>query len=659
MAWSARGFVLAAIGVSLLSLALSAPAAAHGLAARDKQFYKSAFAAVEKDRWTEAARLAGKAKNRLPAKIIHWLDLTRPGPGRSFEDYRRFIEANPHWPKQAELLAQAERAMSDGLPGAAVIAWFGAREPATLEGSMRLARALMDAKDKARAEALLRRGWVEFDGLEATEKAFLRRHAALLQPEHHVRRLDRLLWEEETEAAARMMPLVDSGRRAVALLRIRLMTQSPGVDAALAQVPAPLLKDPGLLFDRARWHRRKGDVDKAVALLDPPPVAPGHVEALWPELEKAARRALERGDAKTAYRIAKGHGATGAIVFAEGEWLAGWIALRFLLQPETALVHFVRLFKGVDSALSQARGAYWAGRASEIVGDKTASMEWYRAAGANLTYFYGQLAAQKLGRNGAMRFSEPPRSTKAQKTDFEQKELVQVVHLLAELEESDHARPFLLRLGEQAVSPADHRLVADLAKGIGRDDFMVVVSKLSRHQGVELVDQLFPLRQLPKGAGTEDALVLGTLRQESAFAVAAVSSAGALGLMQLMPATAKHVAKSLKVKYSKKRLTSDPDYNMTLGRAYLAEMLGEFGGSYVLAVAAYNAGPTRVKEWIARNGDPRSAGVDVIDWIEMIPIYETRNYVQRVLENLQVYRHRLGKTQVALRLEQDLGRKAE
>jgi soluble lytic murein transglycosylase len=377
---------------------------------------------------------------------------------------------------------------------------------------------------------------------------------------------------------------------------------------------------------------------------------------LWREIDDAARRALSRGQVKVAYKLAIQHGAKDGTAFAEGEWLAGWIALRFLHEPKTAYAHFTRLHGGVGSPISKARAAYWAGRAAEELKKKEDARSWYAEAAQLPTTYYGQLAAQRSGQRGPLHFPAMPEPTGQQAADYAKRELVQVVQQLHEIDQADRAKSFLLRLVDLAKTPVEHRLTAELAASLGRNDLMVATAKASRLDGVEMVDQLYPVVSVPAGDRPEAALTLAIIRQESAFQSDALSSAGALGLMQLMPATAKSVAARIGLPYSKPRLTSDPTYNMMLGRAYLGQLIEDYGGSYVLAIAGYNAGPKRVSEWIGQNRDPRMKSVDAVDWVESIPLSETRNYVQRVLENVQVYRNRIGGTQIALSIEQDLKR---
>jgi soluble lytic murein transglycosylase len=651
-----RRFLLPVLALLLLAVA-ARPAASAVLTAEDKRLTRIAFDAIDKEKWTDAFYAINRVRDPTARKIVLWLDLMRGGPTHAFAEYQNFLEANPGWPGLTTIRAQAERAMPDGLDNAEVLRWFAGHEPVTITGVMELALALDKAGQPARAADVLRRGWVELDFGSDDEAEFRSRFSQFLRPQDDAARLDRLLWEEKRDAAQRLLSRVDDDHRLVALARLALMTGA-STDAVVQAVPPALQRDPGLLYDRARWYRRAGAYEKAAAVLDPPPPHPSRPEILWPELEDAARRALLRGDISVAYRLASAHGEGDSLSFVEGEWLAGWIALRFLQDAPVGLQHFTRLYGGSASSLSRSRGAYWAGRAAEQLGDSAQALKWYRLAAGYMTTYYGQLAAHRLGTDSALRFPPLPQPSKAEMAAFGRVEMVRVVRILDEVGEPDRARPFLWRMVEQAGKPTEQRMIADLAAELGKD-YAVAVAKQARTKGVELVDYLFPTRPVPRSAGPEPELVLAVVRQESAFAVGAVSPAGALGLMQLMPSTAKEMARQLKIKkFDARRLTKDPSFNLTLGSAYLRQLVQKFDGSYVLAVAAYNAGGSRVSEWTRLYGDPRDKTVDVVDWIETIPFDETRNYVLRVLENLQVYRHRLGGAshEVELQLAQDLTR---
>ncbi|QEX16719.1 lytic transglycosylase [Hypericibacter terrae] len=649
----------------LVALIAGASVLGHGVAeakllsGSDKAIYIDAFKQVDKQNWAKAREIAQRAKEKLPAKMIQWLDLIRPGPGRSFDEITRFMRDNPDWPGQISLQQAGERAMPADYGIAETLAWFKGRKPQTIEGTIALGRAYAASGLRDDAARVVRAGWIELSINPDKEQAYLDQFGSFLRPQDHLARLDHLLWAGDADDARRAMARVDDDHRKLAEARIRLMTGGPNVDNVVAAVPKSLQNDPGLIYDRARFKRRNDDDVGAAALLDPPPPTNPYPVLMWKEYEYAARHALERGDISVAYRLAEAHGADDGAVFADGEFLAGWIALRFLNEFKTGYDHFTRLYAGVGSAISKGRGAYWAGRAAEEMGEKALAQEWYKKAAESLSSYYGQLAAQRLGTADGLSFPRLPKITNEGKAKFEKLELVRLVRMLGELDEADRCRSFLLRLTERAKEPAEYRMIADLADDIGRRDYGVAVAKQARTQGVELLDYLYPMQALPAGDNPEDALILAVIRQESAFDQKATSSAGALGLMQLMPRTAKQIAKKLQLPYSDAKLTKDPSYNIKLGRAYLGDLVNGFDGSYILAIASYNAGPARVQSWMSEFGDPRDRGVDAIDWIETIPFSETRNYVQRVLENLQVYRHRLnGKTEIALSLEQDLGRSA-
>jgi soluble lytic murein transglycosylase len=627
-----------------------------GLSTKDIAIYKQAFDAASHNRWAEARRLASTARNPLPAKVIQWLDLVRPGPGRSFDEMTAFLAKNPNWPLRLTLQAQAERAMPEALPAQSVIAWFKGREPKTPEGATRLVRALADTGAAPKASAVARAAWLNLDFAADDEADFLKVAGAHLRPADDIARLDGLLWDGDEDQAKRMLDRVDDAHRLEALARMKLADQTRDALTALAQVPAALRRDPGLVFEVARYYRRQGDYDKAAAALDPPPLHARRPDKMWAEMENAARDALDAGSVSVAYRLAASHGSEAGMAFADGEWLAGWIALRFLQEPDTALRHFSNLYNGTTSVFSRARGAYWAGRAEEARKHTAAADKWYRLAASNLTIYYGQLAAMRLGESTALRIKVEPKPTPAETAAFDKNELVRVVRALNAIGVSERDRPFLYRLIATATSLPQYRLIAVLARQSHHDDLALAAAKSARQNGAEMADYLFPVIQLPPGGKAEPAFVLGLIRQESAFNAKAMSGAGAMGLMQLMPDTAAQMAKQLKIaKFKPSRLT-DPRLNIQLGRAYLDKLIDRFDGSYLLAAAAYNAGPGRVRDWISTYGDPRQADTDVVDWIESLPYDETRNYIQRVMENLQVYRSRLSKGPSTLALESDLRR---
>ena len=621
-----------------------------GLSAADQSIYRAAFRRVDAGQIDQARAIALQAKDPLLAQVIRWIELSQARDKPNFPEVSDFLERFGHWPRQGRLQRAAELAMPEGLPWPQVLTWFQSRAPVTATGGMRLITALIAANQGDRARSLVRSTWITGNFDAPLERRFLQRYGRYLTPAEHAARLDRLLWERRRNQALRQAVRVGGSHASLAMARVALASNSGGVDAAIERVPVALRQDPGFVFERARWRKRRGRYLDTLALLDPPRANLPHPEQWWPLRHWAAREAFKRSDYRTAYRLAQSHDLKSGVGFAQGEWLAGWLALRFLGQAGVALDHFKRLHDGVTTAVSRARAAYWAGRAAEAQGLAEAQRVWYRRAAAHATTYYGQLAAARLGQPAAILADRRAEPSPEQRRIFEQKQLVLVVRQLGQVGEKDRTRPFVHTLLRRAKTPAEYRLVAELARDLDRFDLVVAAAKAARRDDIVLPDLLYPLPPIT-GLGPRDAaLVLAVARQESAFHSTAVSRAGARGLMQLLPSTAQQVAHKLKLPYSRHRLTEDPPYNLRLGRAYLTQLLVRYGGSHVLALAAYNAGPHRVDQWLDTYGDPRHRGVDLVDWIESIPIAETRNYVQRILESLLGYRKALEPKAVAASL---------
>jgi soluble lytic murein transglycosylase len=641
--------------LAMLAWGAGSQAWAAPLSESDRQIYTEAFAAMKRGDWNAAETLAAPARDRLPAQALAFLDYLRKGSGASFSDISSFLASHPNWPSQKLLQTRAEEAVATA-SDAQLIPWFQAHPPVLPVAQLRLAQIWMQSGRRADGERLIRQAWINGDYSAIEEKFMLDRYRDVLRGEDNARRLDRLLWDRQTDEAKHMIKHVGPETAALAQARIGLAAMAPGVERLIARVPARMQSDPGLLYERMRWRRHKDLDDDAAGVLEHPPADLVRPEAWASERLIIARRLLDEGQATRAYRLASNSGLSSGPSFAELEFLSGWIALRDLHQPATAYNHFVHLYHAVTLPISLARGAYWAARAADAMGNKSLASTWYETASPFVTTYYGQLAAAHLGATAATFKVSEPNPTAVETQAFEANELVRLVRDLAQIGDTDDLGVFLKRITEEAKTPADYALTARLARASARPDIAVFTAKRASYAGVTLMDEGYPVAALPPGGNIEAPLVLAMTRQESAFDNTAVSSAGAMGLMQLMPATANKVAQLLHLPFSRQRLTSDVAYNVTLGRAYLDSLVDNFAGSYVLAVAAYNAGPGRVNQWIADHGDPRSANVDPVDWIERIPYTETRNYVQRVLENLQVYRFRLGSSLPTLSLAKDLKR---
>jgi soluble lytic murein transglycosylase len=640
-----------AIAALLLLLGVNR-AVAELLSADDRQAYQAAFAAARAGDWPAMERSAATAKERAPAKILLWLELTRGDTAR-FGDIADFIAQNPDWPAQEALRRRAEEAMAD-VPDAVLQSYFQKHPPVTTAGKLRLADILTAAGQAEAARSLVRELWSTGTLSAAEEDTILARHAGDLRPEDHVARLDRLLWDGQDAAARRALPRVPEDWRLLAEARLGLAGSQPGAEVLAARVPVALQDNPGLRFELVRWNRRQRRLEDAAALLQNPPKALVRPAAWWAERQLLVRQLLDDRKDQLAYVLAAQRSfAESDVETADLEFLAGWIALRRLNDPKTAYDHFARLYATVKQPVSLARGAYWTGRAAEARGATDEAGKWFAAAATHATTYYGQIAASRLGITPAPAFPAEPQPTAEERDSFERQDFVRATRLLVEIGANDVAKPFLLRLDANAKTPAAHELVATLADAAGCLDVALSAARFA-NPGVPSLTLGFPVIPVQSYGSAEPPLVLAITRQESGFDAMAVSRSNARGLMQLKPSTAKDVAQALALPFSADRLLTDPRYNLRLGAVYLDKLLDTFGRSLVLSIAAYNAGPLRVKQWLTTYGDPRDASVDVVDWVEGIPFGETRNYVQRVLENLQIYRLRLGDKERAFTLARDL-----
>jgi soluble lytic murein transglycosylase len=615
------------------------------LSPASREALRKAFAAAAAGRWDEAQKLA--APHALGARVLLWTQLLRGGQG--FEAVASFIDRNPDWPLRETLMRRAEEALPAVADDARVIAWFGDRRPLTPPGTLRLAQAQRAVGDGEAAARTARAAWRLSILGERGERELLAAFGDILGPDDHGARVDRMLWERRFVDALRILPLLGDDQRLLAQARMALARNGADAASADARVPARLAGDPGLLYDRA------------AAIFRAAPADLGRHEIWWQERDILARRLLRDGRAAEALSLVAAHGLrpehgqdyTGAL------FLEGWIALRRTGDPARARAAFQKLHDVARTPVTQARGAYWMGRALEAAGSMAEARAWYARASAHHTVFYGQIALLRLPEAERPELPDPPPPTREERARIEGSELARAAALLSEIGEIERAKHFARRLSDIATTHGEHRAAAQFVLALGRPDLAVSLAKRSAQRaGMLLGEEGWPVIRIPSDGGVERALVLATIRQESAFEADAVSPAGARGLMQLMPQTARGVADRMGKggSHTLARLTTDPDYNITLGQNYLAGLLSSYDGATVIALAAYNAGPGRAAQWIRENGDPRSSTIDPVDWIEMISFDETRNYVQRVMENLNVYRRRLGNHAWAVALARDLSR---
>ena len=600
--------------------------------------FAAALKAIDEGRYGDARPMVANFRNPLLSRYVDWNILrVAPKTDADFASTWRFLRDNPDWPEPEVLRRQAEDRIAPDTPAGDVVRYFNAFPPLTSTGHMRRLDAAQ-AASPGDVQKFASDSWRNATFRSADENDFLNRYGQLLTPQDQIARFDRILRDGRAQVARDLLPKLPPDYQPLANARLAMATRAADAPTVLRGVSAARLDEPAIKLERAQWMRRTGSLDDAKALLTAP--VANQNDAWWNERQQLARDLLAAGRAADAYAVTVPHGLTRGVAFAEAEFLAGWIALRHLKRAGEAQKHFQTLYDGVATDVSKSRAAYWLGRTHEAAGRGKEASEWYgRAAGYGQT-FYGQLAARKLPAS-APRLPSDPVALPIDQQTLSGREFATMARYLGQAGDFERSRPFLLRLARMITTPGETALLAQLAIELKRPDVALTVARRATENGVTLFDTAFPVVDLGATGSIERALALAVTRQESSFNAAAVSPSGALGLMQLMPGTARDVAGRLGVPFIQDKLTREPSYNVQLGSQYLSEMLQRFGGSYELALAAYNAGPGRVARWLESVGDPRAGKIDMVDWIEMIPFRETRNYVQRIMEGVAVYRDRL------------------
>ncbi|MGJ3232850.1 MAG: lytic transglycosylase domain-containing protein [Oceanicaulis sp.] len=622
--------------------------------------FRRGMRAADEDDWGGVRRARDEISDDVADDVLLWR-LAVSDPLTHFEELRTAVERLQGWPREWMIRREAEWKMPQaGMSPARIVDWYETHDPVTGEGRVAYGEALIALGRVEEGRAEIRHAWRTQTLRLSNQSAVLRDHGDLFSQDDHAARVDFLLWNDQRTAASRLMPELSAGERRVAEARIRLASRGAGVDTAVDAVPSSLADHPGLVFERARWRRRAG-LDTSLDLLLELPGAHVNEEALesmWTERKLMILNLIRDEDFETAYQLAANNGMTRGVDFADAEFLAGWLALTKLDDAETAYGHFERLEDGVTTPVSLSRAKYWQGRAAEASGDLELARERFIAAAEHPTAYYGQLAVLALGPEAAQIDLPPdPVPTPEQREAFEARESIQAIRLLAEVDADYFFRVFIYHYDDEMETPIEQAMLADLALEFFRVRQAVRAAKAGRMQGMILAERAYPVIELPESAPVvpEAALTFSVIRQETEFDARAVSGAGARGLMQMMPATARQTASQLNMPFNFQWLTDDPNYNLQLGMAHLDEVVNDYDGSLVMALAAYNAGGHRVRRWVESYGDPRTGEIDPIDWVESIPFSETRNYVQRVIENVQVYRARLNDGRpAALRIEEDM-----
>ena len=605
--------------------------------------YTPAYAGLN-DPWANALTQAAARSHPLASKLSLWFYASQKDTDLSAVKMMNFVRQNPGWPRLGMIREKIEHELPNAnLDTDTTINWFKQYPPTTADGIRVYSDALLKQSQHADAGKALRLFWLEATLSRSEVSSLSQRYNTYLKSADHAARANNLIWDERYGEAQDMLPLLSDGQKKIADARLALARMLPNAETLVSQLSASAQNDEGVLFERLRWRRKKNLDDGAFVIIRDMPATRTRADKWWKEMNIMARRAFEAGAYTKAYDIATKHGLKASADFAQAEWFAGWIALRQLKQPEKAFHHFDTMYRSTVSAISHARAAYWAARAADAANSKEMSKLWDQTAARYLSTYYGQLSYSIVYGTPDTASLRDPSATEVQKQTFEKNELVQVIRFLNQLKLSEYTDPFFAKFLDQAKEPADFALIGKLAKEVGNSRYMVQANKDAQQKsGAYLSDSGYPVMSKMPGQ-PEKSLIHSIIYRESMFNTNASSPAGALGMMQLMPGTAKMMAKKANDLYTPARLTQDPAFNIRMGASYLQLMLDQYDGSYPLAIAAYNAGPGNVDKWIASLGDPRRQGVDLIDWLEQIPIYETRNYVQRVMETYYIYRMKNGK----------------
>ena len=614
---------------------------------KDFSLANRAVSEMKKTKWTSALKIAKKAKDKSIYDFIQWRHLLTKGNQASFYDYKNFIDKNQNYPRIGRVKYLAEHKLStDKISPKKIINYFSSSEPLSGYGKLILGESLILTDEKEKGIELIKGGWITAELSKSDLRFFRKKYKKYLNADDYIKRADYLAWNNKYWDLKRLLRYLPKDYELLYNARQLLMSKSYGVDTAISKVPEKFKNDAGLNYDRLKWRRKRGRVDSSVEILVKIKNSKDYLvrpDKWWIEREIISRSLIYKKKFELAYKISSNHGMTEGPEYAAAEWMSGWIALSFLDDPLLAKDHFENFYNNVGYPISVARGAYWLARTYKKLSDKETSNKWFKEASKYPTTYYGQLAFMELSPDSTFELTKDLQVKKEYREYFFKKEIVKIIYLLDELDEDKYTKHILRHLANDNVASGSEILAAELATNIERFDFAIQISKIASYEKRFHNKYNYPIISTPNYINgrkiPESAFILSIIRQESEFDLSANSHAGAKGLMQLMPYTAKLVAKQAKLPYSKSRLTTDPEYNINLGSHYIAGLILEYDGAYPFAIAAYNAGPKRVRYWKKINKNPQKKQIDYIDWIELIKFKETRNYVQRVLENYNVYRY--------------------
>ena len=621
----------------------------------DFRLAKNIFKLIKKGKWNSALDQTTKIKDKEFKNLVTWLYLKQRGNQATFNDYEKFISNNSDYPRVSRLRYMAEhKIILENSTPKTIINWFSENEPLSGTGKIKLGEAYLKINETALGTGLVKSGWVNADLSKRDVRYYRKKFKKVLTTQDHLKRADHLAWNNKYWDLKRMLPYLPEKEKLLYHARFILMTNSYGVDKAISEVPNELINDLGLQYNRLKWRTRRNRLEGSLEILRK---FHGEETLVYPELwwklrENITRDLIYVKKYPLAYEVSSNHHLKEGPEFADAEWISGWLALSFLGKSELAINHFENFYKNVGYPISLARGAFWLGLAHEKNNNIEKANKYFKEGSKFTNTYYGQLSFNKIKLGQDFKLSPGHKVKEGYEKEFNKNRLIRHVKLLKEMDNTKFSKDILKHLAILDVEKGSEILAAKLSTEVGRYDYAIQISKQASYEKRFINLYNYPVIDIPNEINGKEMpsqeLLLAIIRQESEFDARANSHVGAQGLMQIMPGTAKLVARNLKTTYNKSSLKNDPSYNIKLGTYYFHSLLEDYDGVFPFAIGAYNAGPNRIKSWVKRYGDPNRGQINFIDWIELIRFKETRNYVQRVIENINVYKYILNKDPVKI-----------
>jgi soluble lytic murein transglycosylase len=616
------------------------------------------FKLLKKKDWEDALKLSEDLGNRLLYNLVNYLDLKRRNNSRGFKDYVKFIENNPNYPRQGRLRYLAEMKIDlNNISAEEVIGWFSKRDPVSEYGRLKLGESNLLVNKNEIGIDLIKKSWEKVRLTNDELKELLGKHKDILGGVDNIERVDWHAWEGKHRDVKRIVPYLPKDKALLYKARGLLISQSSGVDNAIYDLPDSLRSDIGLTYDRLKWRRKKGMFDKSLDILKKLPLDTKNLVRpynWWKERKILIRPLIYKKKYKDAYELSSNHFLLkNTKGYLDAEWLSGWISLVFLKRAKLAQVHFTKFYNNVSKPINVSSGAYWLGRTYKELGDTAKSIKWFSIGAKYIRTYYGQLSFIEINPTGSFELEdESDNFSNSYEKEFNKNSLKEVINILYKYNRADLSRDFINHLSNDNIKSGSKILASKLSIKVDCPDIAVKICRKACYKRKYYDKFNYPIIDIPKKINNQKIpnpeIVLALIRQESEFNSKAYSGSKARGLMQLMPMTAKIVARQAKMSYSKSRLLTDSEYNIKLGCYLLGNLLNRYKGSYPFILVAYNAGPGRVNRWRKVYGDPTKGEIDYINWIELIKFGETRNYVKRVIESINVYKYMLYKKPIKI-----------